>query len=494
MKRYLSWLIFILYILISGVTIARHELWGDEVHSWNISKGSTTYAELIANRRFEGHPPGWYTILWTISRFSHNIKWMQAVQWILACTVAFIIIFHSPFPFLTRHLIPFGYFFIFEYAVFSRNYAIGVLLICCICLVLRKEFRYRNLLYYLLLFLASNTHLLVLLLAASIHVWWLLSRLGKPKTRLLGEALLGFAIFLPAARFIFPPSDSALSVSVWISHWSFHKIAAAVDLPLRSFLPIPAWWNYHFWNTHFLIEARQDWPVFKIINLLVASGLIAFGFYILRANLKSMALFGVNCILSLVLTIVAVQLTVTRYTGFIFVGWLIAYWLYCYESAPPERERRWVDVLLCIHILAGAFAVIRDITLPFSNLFRVNTFIAEVPQGQKLVTDYWTMNAVVAYTDKPAYCVDMDKTISFVLWNPDVAMIEHNHYRYTSGLQRYMAKEKLDSVYMISEASPQILQRTDTRLYEKFRLDIIDKKEGALEKGSNLYLYRISPL
>ena len=62
----LLWTVFITYVVVSGFAISHHELWGDEVHSWNIAKGSGSYADLIVNRRFEGHPPAWYTVLWAI--------------------------------------------------------------------------------------------------------------------------------------------------------------------------------------------------------------------------------------------------------------------------------------------------------------------------------------------------------------------------------------------------------------------------------------------
>src|SRR6185503_14787340 len=153
---------------------AHHEMWGDEIHSWNIAKGSRGFFGLINNSRYEGHPPAWYVILWSISKFTHNLAYVQAVHLIIASLSVFLILFFSPFPLSTRVLIPFGYFFLFEYAVLSRNYAIGVLLAICICLLIRKKFRYKLILYYVLLFLLSNTHLLAILLAGSLHLYFLL--------------------------------------------------------------------------------------------------------------------------------------------------------------------------------------------------------------------------------------------------------------------------------------------------------------------------------
>src|SRR6266498_233586 len=55
------WIIFGFCLLVFGYTMAHHELWFDEIHSWNIAKGSGSFVDLISNIRYEGHPPLWYT-------------------------------------------------------------------------------------------------------------------------------------------------------------------------------------------------------------------------------------------------------------------------------------------------------------------------------------------------------------------------------------------------------------------------------------------------
>lgn len=482
--------IFLAYMLISGYAMAHHEPWGDEVHSWNIAKGSGSYPQLIENRRFEGHPPVWYTILWSVSRFTHNISYVQAVQWVIACLVAGLVIFYSPFPTLTKALVCFGYYFLFEYAILSRNYGIALLLVCCICIVLGKKLRYKALLYYILLFLLSNVHLLAMLLAASLHLYFLLSYTSKKK--LLIHILAGGLVLLPAVIFIFPPSDSTINMGYWLHKWNIHQLTATVEGPLRAFLPIQAWWNYHFWNTELLIEAKSEHPVLKVVNLLCMMGLIALAFFILRKSRKSLILFGVNLLLNLIISASVFSLTSARYAGFIFIGFFAACWLHFYEQPIPAASRKLLHSLLAIQLAAGAFAVVMDIRLPFSNLYRIGELVREVPAGEHLVTDYWTMNGYVAYLDKPAYCVDMDKKISFVTWGPDMADMQGNPHRYTLGLQRYFHNKNLSEAYLITLGSPQVLDKVDTAFARSFHLYLIDSREGAIEKGSDLYLYKIT--
>ncbi|MES1249159.1 MAG: hypothetical protein ABUL46_00670, partial [Chitinophaga rupis] len=102
------WAIFLVYMLVSGYTMAHHEPWGDEVHSWNIAKASHSYSQLLANKRYEGHPPAWYTLLWVLSKFTHQVRYIQVMHGLIAAVIAWLILFKAPFAPLTKVLLPFG--------------------------------------------------------------------------------------------------------------------------------------------------------------------------------------------------------------------------------------------------------------------------------------------------------------------------------------------------------------------------------------------------
>jgi len=484
------WAIFLVYMLVSGYTMTHHEPWGDEVFTWNIAKSSGSYPQLIENRKFEGHPPAWVTILWLISKCTHNVRYMQLAQWVIACLVAGLILFYSPFPTPTKALACFGYYFLFEYAVLSRNYGTAMLLICCICIVLKKDFRYKTLLYYILLFLLSNVHLLATLLAASLHLYFLQSYTSKKK--LLIHTLTGGLLLLPAVIFILPPSDSTINIGHSFRQWNIHLLTATIEGPLRAFLPVQAWWNYHFWNTEFLVEAKAEYSFLKVLNLLIMTGLMAIAFFIFRKNRKSLILFGASLLLYLLLSASVFPLTSARYAGFIFISFFVACWLHYYEQPLSAASRKLLDSLLAIQFAAGIFAVTRDIRLPFSNLYRIDELAREVPPRSRLVTDYWTMNGYVAYLDTPAYCIDVGRELSFVTWGPDITVIQNNPHRYTSGADKLFQQERKQEIYMISSGSPQTLDQADSCFSRSFHVMLIDKREGAIEKGGNLYLYKIT--
>src|SRR5688572_7189675 len=485
------WAIFFLYIITAGYAIAHHELWGDEIHSWNIAKASGSFFDLLTNTRYEGHPPVWYFILWTISKFTYNTDYIQVVQFLMACSFVFLVLFYSPFPFITKLLIPFGYFFIFEYAVLSRNYAIGIFLAFCICIIIRRDFKSKLLLYYALLFFMSNTHLLALLLAGSLHLYFLLLNIEQKKGSLLLHIVLGVLIFLPSVYFIFPPSDSGLNASFLLSTGEIHQLSIVSKSPLRAFFPIPAWWNYNFWNTQFMLDLQNKSLVLKVVSLLMSAIFAGMAMFLLKNNKKSLAVFIVNLVLTFLIAFIF-PLTAMRYTGFIYVGFISAYWLYCYET-PTGRISNWLIILLLsIQLIAGVFAIAKDIRFPFSNAPRINEILNKIPANEKVVTDIGCVNNVSAFTGKAMYCIGPDREVSFVQWNNEFKLTTPNPY--FNSITKLFQKEGLKKVYLISIYTPQTLSQFDSRLENSFQLKLIDKREGAIEKWSNLYLYQVSAL
>jgi hypothetical protein len=490
------WLIFFVYTILSGYAILNHEMWGDEIHSWNIAKGSAGFLDLFKNIRYEGHPPVWYIIIWTISKFTHNLIFVQAVHWIIASVSVFLLLFFSPLPFSTRLLIPFGYYFLFEYTVLSRNYAIGVLLAVCICMIIRKDFRYKTVLYYFLLFLLSNTHLIGILLAGSIHVYFLLLVREKSgmKSVFLVHALIGMIIVLPAIGFIFPPSDSEMNVQFWLNRWGMRNFRNFSQSPIRAFVPLPAWWLYNFWNSQFLLEWAKKINFFWIVNLAAAIAIVGLLIFILKKNRKALFLFTANLFFSCLVAMTFFTLGGARYAGFLYIGFIAAYWLYCAETTVTKVNKYIVNGLLLLQLFGSVQPVVEDIRFPFSNAYRIKELLAKVPADEKIVTDYWTLNAIAAFADKPFYCIDLQKEVSFIVWDGELKRIITAPNRFTDGVKNFFSRQGIKRLVIVSINPPDILSKIDPQLQKEYTITLIDRIEGAIETSSNLYLYEIKAI
>jgi hypothetical protein len=93
---------------------------------------------------------------------------------------------------------------------------------------------------------------------------------------------IGLAVLIPSVYFIFPPADSSLNSDFWLQRLDSDRLSAIVKAPVRAFLPIPAWWNYHFWNTEFLAEAQTQFSFLKWIIGLLSMQLLFFTTIILE--------------------------------------------------------------------------------------------------------------------------------------------------------------------------------------------------------------------
>jgi hypothetical protein len=485
--------IYLAYLLVSAYTIAHHEPWNDELHSWNIARTSGSFTELLGHIRYEGHPPVWYTVLWVITRFTHVVGYMQLVHYLLAAAVVFLLLFLSPIPTAAKLMLPFGYYFLFEYAALSRNYAPGVLLALGICYVLTGEFRAKYFLYYLLLFLLSNVHLLAVILAVSLHLYFLLQLQGQKTNRstMAWHALLGLIVILPSLYFISPPPDSEENFHFFTSHWTFSQITSAGGGPLNAFLPIPAWWESHFWNKECLQTAAGAIPVLRFVNPVLAFSLLVLAATAVWKNKKCRALFLANTGLTLLLAISFLALRTARHSGYLFVGFVVAWWLYCAENPASRKNTILVCILLALQLPGGLFAAVMDIRRPFSNLYRLSALLRKVPDHHRIVTDYWTMEGFSAFMDQPVYCLDAGRMLSFMVWDAGATALQKDPARYTRHLPGLLDAGRTGFIYLVTQNPPDLLTNLDPELARSFRITMVDAIGGAIEDGGNIYLYKL---
>jgi hypothetical protein len=135
---------------------------------------------------------------------------------------------------------------------------------------------------------------------------------------------------------------------------------------------------------------------------------------------------------------------------------------------------------------------VKELKYPFSNGYKSKELLKEIPGGNKIVTDYWCLNVLSAFTDRSYYCVDLEKEVSYLLWNSEMTSMLEKNDRYSNGLLTFLKKESLNKVYMMSVHPLEKLSQLDKQLSILFRIELIDRKEGAIEKGGNLYLYEIN--
>mgnify|MGYP006902726640 FL=1 len=116
-------LTFAAYLSVIIIVMCFHEPWFDEAQSWLIARDSS-FADLLTLRpHYEGHPPLW-TLLLSIpakTGVPYEIG-LKGVQLLCAALLGGWLIFRAPFSRLAIILLPFTYFFCFQYGVTAVSY------------------------------------------------------------------------------------------------------------------------------------------------------------------------------------------------------------------------------------------------------------------------------------------------------------------------------------------------------------------------------------
>ena len=229
-----------LYTALLVYIIPRHEPWSDEAQSWELAK-SLSLKELFGTYiHYEASPGLWHSLLWLLAKAHVSYSGMHWFTAAIALAAMVLLTTRAPFPLGLRLLLPFTYFFAFQYTVVARNYALYPVLLFALAWQWPQR-RQRPLPVVLLIGLLGNVSAhglvvsigLVLVLAIE-H--YRRGREGRTQNRqvlvsaLLLVAMLGFAVWS-----IFPAADAGwVLIANW--HGTQTRLAARVG-SLQSVAP-----------------------------------------------------------------------------------------------------------------------------------------------------------------------------------------------------------------------------------------------------------------
>ncbi|MDD6269332.1 MAG: hypothetical protein PUA84_04675, partial [Oscillospiraceae bacterium] len=196
-----------------------HEPWFDEAQAWLIGRDASLYDILFVIPHYEGHPPLWHLILKAVSLlgmpYEFSIKMVQFFFFELSMV---LIVFFAPFRNFAKILIASGYFFLYQYCVLSRPYAM-LMAALFICAMLYKNRNNRPFTYVLSLLFMCLCHSYGMALAGGIVLadlietikatrpWNLKSYCIKYKSKLFSYTVL-FVCAVILLMEIFPADDA----------------------------------------------------------------------------------------------------------------------------------------------------------------------------------------------------------------------------------------------------------------------------------------------
>jgi hypothetical protein len=254
---------------------AHHEPWRDEVVPLDIARAATSFADVVA-MRVEGHPVGWYVLLWAGWSLVGQTWVLKATSWLLAVGSVYLVN-RSRVPWWIRWPFTFSLFPLYQYSVVSRGYGFEMFLLFAFAALFPGRHRHPLALAGVLAALA-NTEMFGFVMAvaagAMLLVEWALgdSNWRAPTataTRIAAVAVyaaglvVAFALAFPTTTHPaheFRPADLASPVSA--AAWGLLQPAA--HAATLFVLPYPSLWA---WAMFVWLAPQPPLLVFALVTL-----------------------------------------------------------------------------------------------------------------------------------------------------------------------------------------------------------------------------------
>lgn len=404
--------LMILYIVLAAVNISHHEMWRDEIHSWAVTKSSSTLVHLFENKIYEGHPSLWYLILYPITRLTDDPAYMQVVHFGLASLAALVFLLYSPFSRLHKALFVLGYFPLYEYAALSRNYAVGLLLIFLFCAVVVPA-KKRLLVPSVLLFVLMQASLYGFFIAVALALYLAADAYLGDKSVVRSPAFIGCGVFLGlgvvlSVLTMTPPPDSGFAIP-WNLHPNLAQIGRTATAIWRAYFPIPEI-GLHFWNSNLISSSR----------LQLAGSLLLLPMLLLLLRSKPIVIFTYLVGASMMLAFMqAKHFGFLRHHGHLFILLIACLWLgYSRRESAGDQDtssmfdRSWLagrpsrtllTTLLLAQCLASFYASGMEIAYTFSGGEAAARFIKEGRLEQTLLAGFNIFPTPAGYLNQDYY-------------------------------------------------------------------------------------------
>ena len=222
-----------LYAGLLAYIIPRHEPWADEAQAWELARSLSLKHLFGTYIHYEASPGLWHAILWILSSMHVTYGGMHWIAGAIALAGMVLLTAAAPFPLALRLLLPFTYFFVFQYSVVARSYVLfAPILFALACFWPRR--RVRPLLVTSLIGLLGNVSAHGFVVAVGLAMllaieWYLLPK----EQRTYGKLWLAAAVVLTAwlgfaAWCIMPAPDAGWVVIA--KRLGTHDRSTTVDL------------------------------------------------------------------------------------------------------------------------------------------------------------------------------------------------------------------------------------------------------------------------
>jgi tetratricopeptide (TPR) repeat protein len=463
-------ILFCLYSLLVCCSLGKHEMWRDEIQDWLLGSNSHSLSEFLANMKKEPNPLLWYFILFLLSKITLNLLIQQVTHILVSIASVYLVLRFSPFEKYQKALFIFGYYFLFEYCIITRGYALTVFSLFLFCSIYTRhpqKYGWLSLAVFLIANSAGGHGIILAISVVVFLVWDVIYSKPAPSKKQPFKAISSFKFprgFLVAIlacclgiwyAFPTPPEDSVLAGN-WYFAWDTERFLRVLNSMWISFVPIPDFNDLHFWNTNLFISHSGS-MVFKSMVTIGSAAIIAWC-VLLFSKKSSLMIFFLACIGGTLLLFYVNNaiffIYAMRYHGFSFLGFSCALWIlknpddgkritfYSFPLAgigqglQALRERVHIEKyskqviygIFSLQFLGGITALYKDYNQSFSGIEKTAAYILEHKLDSLPVAGFvdYAVSPISAFIHKPIYYPDRDVTGTFIKWTRNNYLTDPN--------------------------------------------------------------------
>lgn len=462
---YVSWLL--LTVIAAILKYKYHELWKDEWQAWFVAR-DMSLAQILSFLYYEGHPALWYLYLKAFTPFtflSSEEMLLSSVHLVLVSASAWLLFVKHRAPLLLKWLFALSYFFLFEYGIVNRGYALVVLLALAVAWLIKNEKSQTNLLAASLFLLCqTEVYGAMMALAFGLFLWadsgynrmFLTSKVSK--ALFMGQAMFVVSIFPRTAGHVAKTSGKELSlIDTWLT--SFQGNLSNTYLPGSTKDTFVYGWTLPGLALSLLVLAGIYWLFRKNKPQLIAIAfftalMIAFGALFFLGGIRQWGM------------------------GYIFMISLL--FVKDFNMSKDKIATIFLLIAGIVNVVHGMRAVREDIRLPFTNALEAGHFIKEkVPEKVPVVAiNKFETAPVGGYAQRKFYELPSGQPFSYFRWVDRI-------YLPTEGELKLFARYK--NVGGLVVISPQPLDQDrfpNARLWKQFT--------SINYKDENYFLYSLS--
>lgn len=396
-NRYV-YLLAVLYTTIVTIGCFSHVQWFDEIQAINVSLYFSNLLDLSLYLRYESQPPMWYWIIRFMDVFCSQP--LLYINYLASLASGYLLLFKFPCSKWIAILYLFGYYAIFEYAVFFRPYSIIQLqvILCAYLFKIDKKPAPRGV-TVLLLGSMSLMHFFGLLLS-----FFILLHLLCSKRIRYSDAIAVMIIFLFSTFHIIQPISTQYFPQ-WYTSFNFERFLQVISSLGFAFIPVPKIENaIPQWNS-FLLG-------YSLPSLLISVTVIALCVRELR-NSK----ISTNIFILYLLTISIVFYV--KYIGFLrHSGSILLLFLYLVLVNNIDLKAKSVKLIFSLSLATGFIFFYSSIAHDFS--------------GARLISEYIKNKKLsILYADNMQVATSSLVGSNTKLFSLDRDSVEH-FYRYDS--------------------------------------------------------------